>query len=362
MGIPTDTGPPSRIVFAGMLEVIGDEVSRLGGSRVLLLAGPRLESLVTELADRLGTSLVARFDGAVMHTPVEVTNRALAMAEAADVDCVVAIGGGSVTGLSKALALRGGYNQIIVPTTYAGSEVTPVLGETAQGVKTTHSSPAILPETVIYDVDLTMDLPASTTLTSSINALAHAVEALYSADANPVTDLMALDAVSAITRALPRVMADLHDAEGRADLLRAAWLAGSCLGAVGMGLHHKLCHTLGGSFGLPHGPTHTVVLPHVIAYNTPAAPATMQRIADALGVPDAATGVYDLVADLGGPRSLGELGFDPESIPRATELATAKPYPNPRPVTPAGVAALLRDATVGRRPSTESARTGSTLQ
>ena len=351
----TYTGLPSRIVFgSGTLGAVGDEVSRLGGNRVLLLAGPRLESLAADLTAQLGTRVVARFDGAAMHTPLEVTTRAMELAEAAAVDCVVAIGGGSATGLSKALAVRGGYNQIIVPTTYAGSEVTPVLGETVNGVKTTRSSADILPETVIYDVDLTLDLPAAITLTSSINALAHAVEALYSAERNPVTDLMALEAVASITRALPRVIADLHNTDARADLLRAAWLAGSCLGTVGMGLHHKLCHTLGGSFGLPHAPTHTVVLPHAMAYNAPAAASAMERIADAMGVPDAAAGVFDLVASLGGPLSLTELGFDTESIPRACELATAKPYPNPRPVTPSGIGGLLADATSGSRPTAKS--------
>jgi maleylacetate reductase len=347
----TYIGQPSRIVFgSGTVGAVGDEVSRLGADRVLLLAGPRLESLAAVLTAQLGSRVAARFDGAAMHTPLDVTTRAMEMAEAADIDCVVAIGGGSATGLSKALAVRGGYDQIIVPTTYAGSEVTPVLGETVDGVKTTRSSPAILPETVIYDVDLSLDLPAAITLTSSINALAHAVEALYSAQRNPVTDLMALEAVTSITRALPLVMADLRDAEARSDLLRAAWLAGTCLGSVGMGLHHKLCHTLGGSFGLPHAQTHTVVLPHAMAYNAPAAHDVMERIAEAMGVPDAASGVYDLVARLGGPISLAELGFDAESIPRASELATAKPYPNPRPVTPTGIGELLTAATAGHRP------------
>ncbi|GAA4480717.1 maleylacetate reductase [Rhodococcus olei] len=344
----TYTALPSRVVFgSGTVTRVREEVERLGRRRVLLLAGRHLDPRVT---DGLGDLVVTRFDGAVMHTPTPVTDRALVVAEQHDVDCVVAVGGGSTTGLSKALAARAGYDQVIVPTTYAGSEVTPVLGETRDGVKTTRSGPEILPETVVYDVDLTVDLPVALTLTSAVNAMAHAVEALYSAQANPVVDGMALDAIAAVARALPRVASDPHDLGARADLLQAAWLAGTCLGGVGMGLHHKLCHTLGGSFDLPHAPTHTVVLPHAMAYNAPAVPDVMARIADAMGVPDAPGGLYDLVAGLGGPTSLAEFGFTRADIGRAAELATATPYPNPRPVTADGIARLLTDAHDGRRP------------
>lgn len=347
----THNSAPSRVVFgSGTVNTIADEVRRLGRSRVLLLAGPRWNALAATIADQLGPRAVARFDDAVMHTPTEVTAHALDIARLHDVDCVIAIGGGSTTGLAKALAVRAGYDQIIVPTTYAGSEMTPVLGETTDGLKTTRSSVDILPETVIYDVDLTLGLPPDITLTSAINAMAHAVEALYSADADPVVDLMALEAIGSITRALPVVMADGNDLDGRAALLQAAWLAGSCLGAVGMGLHHKLCHTLGGSFGLPHAPTHTVILPHALAYNAAAVPAVMDRIAGAMGVTEAPDAMFDLVASLDGPTSLAELGFLDDDVERATELATAKPYPNPRPVTPAGITGLLTNAVHGRKP------------
>ncbi|MDI9917737.1 maleylacetate reductase [Rhodococcus sp. IEGM 1379] len=347
----TYTSTPSRVVFgSGTVAEVGNEVHRLHRSRVLLLGGPRLTTVTTAISEALGPLIVARFDDATMHTPTEVTTRALALAEKHAVDCVVAVGGGSTTGLSKALAARAGYDQIIVPTTYAGSEVTPVLGETTDGVKTTRSGPEILPETVIYDVDLTVGLPTELTLTSAINAMAHAVEALYSPETNPVIDSMAQGAIAAITRALPIVMADPTNLDARADLLQSAWLAGQCLGADGMGLHHKLCHTLGGSFSLPHAPTHTVILPHAMAYNAAAAPEVMAKIADAMRVPDAAAGVYDLIAALGGPTSLAELGFTRENIDSATELAIAKPYPNPRPVTGEGITDLLTAAYEGRRP------------
>ncbi|MFD7445757.1 maleylacetate reductase and hydroxyquinol 1,2-dioxygenase domain-containing protein [Streptomyces sp. NPDC059909] len=346
------TSRASRVVFgAGTAGRLRDEVERLGRSRVLLLSSPPLAEASARVRDALGDLVAAEFDGAAMHTPVEVTERALQMLRDADADCLVAVGGGSTTGLSKALALRTDLPQVILPTTYAGSEVTPVLGETRQGRKVTQSSPAILPETVVYDVDFTLTLPLAMSVTSGVNALAHAVEALYSADANPVTDRQALDAVSRIARALPRLAADPADADARADLLHAAWLAGTCLATVGMGLHHKLCHTLGGSFDLPHAPTHTVVLPHAMAYNAPAAPGAMRRIAEVLGVSDAPTAVYDLVASLGGPTSLRDLGLAEADLARAAELAVATPYPNPRELTGAGIAGLLADAWHGRRPA-----------
>ncbi|MFF7749041.1 maleylacetate reductase and hydroxyquinol 1,2-dioxygenase domain-containing protein [Streptomyces sp. NPDC007971] len=345
------TSRPSRVVFgAGTVDRLAEEVERLGCSRVLLLSSGPLAAASARVRQALGGLLAAEFGGAAMHTPVEVTEQALDLLRDSSVDGIVAVGGGSTTGLSKALALRTGLPQVILPTTYAGSEVTPVLGETRDGRKVTRSSPEILPETVVYDVDFTLTLPLSLSVTSGINALAHAVEALYSDEANPVTDQQALDAISRIARSLPRLAADPAAPEARADLLHAAWLAGTCLATVGMGLHHKLCHTLGGSFDLPHAETHTVVLPHAMAHNAPAVPGVMRRIADALGVPDAPSGVYDLVASLGGPTSLRDLGMPESGLARAAELATSTPYPNPRELTTEGITELLTGAWHGRRP------------
>lgn len=348
----TYTANASRVVFgAGTLNTLRSEAERRGRTRALVLTTPEQADLAATAAEVLGPLAVARFTGAAMHTPVEVTERAMEAVRQHAVDCLVAVGGGSTTGLAKALAVRTGLPQIVVPTTYAGSEVTPVLGETEGGVKTTRSAPEIQPETVVYDVDLTRSLPVHLSVTSGVNALAHAVEALYAPDANPVTDELALRAVTLMARALPAIVADPADREARADALQAAWLAGTCLGTVGMGLHHKLCHTLGGSFGLPHAETHTVVLPYAMAYNAPAAPDAMRRLARALGAADAPSAVHDLVRDLHGPASLNELGLAEADIARAAELATAQPYANPREVTREGVEALLRDAGSGRRPA-----------
>jgi alcohol dehydrogenase class IV/protocatechuate 3,4-dioxygenase beta subunit len=343
----------ARIVFgSGALDRLGSEVERLGGSRVLLVHDATLRDAADRAATVLGGRLAARFDGVAMHTPVEVTDVALGVARDGAVDCLVSIGGGSSTGLGKALALRTGLPLIAVPSTYAGSEVTPLLGETAAGEKTTQTNPVVLPKTVVYDVDLTLGMPVALSVTSGINAMAHAVEALYSAQVNPVINALAVESLRRLGAGLPRIAANPTDLDARSDALVGAWLAGTCLGTVGMSLHHKLCHTLGGSFGLPHAETHTVVLPHAMAYNAPAAPEAMTRVARALGVDDAAAGVYDLISSLGGPTSLAQLGFHAEDIDRAAALAAAKPYPNPRPVTADGIATLLREALAGTRPAT----------
>ncbi|ROS44308.1 maleylacetate reductase [Amycolatopsis thermoflava] len=347
-------GLPYRILFGqGTLAKLNAEVSRLSRSRVLLLTAGDLPGLGDQVERLLGPLCVARFDGATLHTPVTVTEEALGQLRASGADCVVAVGGGSTTGLSKALAACTGIDQIILPTTYAGSEVTPVLGETAGGRKTTRSSPSILPETVIYDVELSRGLPVPIAVTSAVNALAHAVEALYSAQANPIVDGWALDAVSGIGKGLSRLAGEPADLGVRSDLLRGAWLAGMCLASVGMGLHHKLCHVLGGSFGLPHAITHTVILPHVMSYNASATPDVMARIGAALNVPDAASGVFDLIKQADGPTSLRELGFGFDDLGKVADEVTASPYPNPKPLTRDGILGLLSQAWYGVRPAAE---------
>jgi maleylacetate reductase len=338
----------TRILFGpGTVQELAAELARLGAQHALILSTPGQRALARRIGNELGEKTAGVFSEAVMHTPIEVTERAAAYLEQVAADAVVAVGGGSTTGLGKALASRRGLPQLVLPTTYAGSEVTPVLGETADGEKTTRSSVEIQPDTVIYDVDLTMTLPWEVSLTSAVNAMAHAVEALYAAERPKDVDRTATDALTALATGLRDLHADRGNTEARSELLYGAWLAGVCLGAVGMGLHHKLCHTLGGSFGLPHAPTHTVVLPYAMEYNQPAAPSAIAAAAAALQVPEGPSGLQHLVRSLGGPTDLAALGFAIPDIPRAAELATARPYPNPREVTPAGVAELLRRATTG---------------
>lgn len=345
------TAAPVRVVFgAGTRDQVRAEVERLRGTKALVLSGPRGVPAARAVAAALGPLYAGMFDGAAMHTPVDVTERALAVVRETGADCLVAVGGGSTTGLAKAIALRTDLPQVVLATTYAGSEVTPVLGETEAGRKVTSRSDRVLPETVIYDVELTTALPVGVSVTSAINAMAHAVEALYSPQANPVTDGMALAAITGIATALPVVAATPDDLDARAELLNAAWLAGTCLGTVGMGLHHKLAHVLGGTFGLPHAETHTVLLPHVMAYNAPAAPEAFGRIAAALGAREAPAAVFDLISELRGPTSLRELGMVDADLAAAAGQALTERYPNPREPSAAGVLALLTDAWHGNRP------------
>jgi alcohol dehydrogenase class IV/protocatechuate 3,4-dioxygenase beta subunit len=318
----TYRGNPGRVVFRpGALADLPAEVARLGCARALLLVTPSQAAAGARAEELLGAVAAGRFDRVAMHTPVEVTDEAAKHLERHAADCLVAIGGGSAVGLGKALAVRSGLPLVAVPTTYAGSEVTPVVGETANGVKTVRSVPEAQPRTVLYDVELTLGLPVPITVTSGVNAMAHAVEALYSPEANPVTDGHAVEAIGRLSSALPRIAADPGDLPARTDAQIGAWLAGLCLGAVPMGLHHRLCHVLGGSFGLPHAETHTVLLPHVLA----SAPDALDRVAEAMNVPEAATGLHDLVASLGGPLSLASLGLAESDLPRAAEAAGSGP-------------------------------------
>lgn len=342
---------PARVIFGtGTLARLGDEVERLGLKRVLVLATPAQQGQAERLAASLGERAAGVFAGATMHTPVEVTDRAMAEVVSLGADGVVAVGGGSTIGLGKAIALRSDLPQIVVPTTYAGSEMTPILGETRNGAKTTQRSPKILPETVIYDVELTLTLPPQLSATSGINAIAHAVEALYAPDGNPIVSLMAEEGIAALARALPAIMSDPSQREARSDALYGAWLCGACLGAVGMALHHKLCHALGGAFDLPHAETHTVILPHAIAYNAASAPDAMRRVARALGADEAATGVHELARRLGAPRALRDLGMPESGIDQAAEIATRNPYPNPRLVERDAIRGLIARAWAGEPP------------
>lgn len=342
---------PARIVFGqGTINQVADEVSRLNCRRALILSTPQQQRDAERLASHLGGFAAGVFAGAVMHTPVDVTEQAMSLLRELDSDCTIALGGGSTIGLGKAIALRTDLPQIVIPTTYAGSEATPILGETEGGRKTTQRSLKVLPEVIIYDVDLTLTLPPGLTATSGMNAMAHAVEALYAENANPVISLLAEQAIAMLASALPRIVRNPRDRDARSDALYGAWACGTCLGAVGMALHHKLCHVLGGSFGLPHAETHTVVLPHAAAFNASAAPEAMARVARALGVREAAQGLFELAGKLGAPRSLREIGMSDGGLDHAADLAVASPYWNPRPIERAAIRALLQDAYDGRPP------------
>ncbi|MDI7861757.1 maleylacetate reductase [Rhizobiaceae bacterium n13] len=343
---------PQRIVFgAGKIETLPTEVAGLGAKRALIISTPGQQGTAEDLARRLGRSAAGICAEARMHTPVEVTDRAMAVLTKSHADCLVAFGGGTAIGLSKALALRTGLPQIVIPTTYAGSEMTPILGQTENGVKTTIRSAQILPRLIIYDVDLTLALPSSVTATSGMNAMAHAIEGLYARDRNPVTSLMALDAIRSLGEALPTLHRNGSDRNARLQAQYAAWLAGHVLGTVGMALHHKLCHTLGGSFDLPHAETHTVILPHVAAFNAAGDPAALAAAAAALRGEHAGQALYDLAVEIGTATSLKTLGMQEADLDRAAELAVQKPYWNPRPFDRTKIREILGQAFEGMRPA-----------
>jgi maleylacetate reductase len=343
--------PAYRVIFgAGSISQLPAEVDRLGAHRVLIVSTAAERAMAEEVARPLGARIAGFFDDAVMHHPIETVRAARDRAGATRADCCVTIGGGTTTGTGKAIALESGLPVIAVPTTYAGSEMTPIYGITEGTVKTTGRDRKVLPRLVIYDPELTISLPPEVSGPSGINALAHSIEGLYAVDTNPITSLMAEESIRALSRALPLVVRHPADLAARSDALYGAWLAGIVLGNAAMGLHHKLCHTLGGTFNLPHADVHTVILPHALAYNRDFALEAMQRAAQALGADDAARAVYDLALNVGARTSLAALGMPHDGLDRAADLAVQNQYPNPRPLDRPAIRQLLEDAYNGTRP------------
>jgi len=348
----TYTALPARVVFgAGAVAQLPAELEKLGAKRALVLSTPGRAASVKAVAASLGARCAGIYDKAVMHVPVEVAEDARRVAQELSADCCVAVGGGSTIGLGKAIAAASGLPVLAVPTTYSGSEMTPIYGLTESGQKRTQRDAKVLPKTVIYDPQLTLGLPPGTSAASGMNAIAHCVEAMYAQDANPIVSLMAEEGIRALAASLPAIVRHPADAEARSEALYGAWLAGIALGSAGMALHHKLCHTLGGTWNLPHAETHAIVLPHAARYNRDAAPEAMARIARALGANDAPTGLYDLETKLGLKMRLADLGMQEADLERAAQLATQAPYPNPAAIESAQVLQLLRNAFAGRRPA-----------
>jgi len=343
-------GSPARIVFGeGKSREAADWLRKAGKSRALVLSTPHQKADAETLAKALDGLAAGIFTGATMHTPVDVTEQAMKVAAEIQADCVVSLGGGSTTGLGKAIAYRNDLLQLVIPTTYAGSEVTNILGQTEGGKKTTVRDPRILPEIVIYDPKLTLGLPAAMSVTSGLNAMAHAIEGLYAEDRNPISSLMAVEGLKAFATSLPDVVREPKSLEARSQALYGAWLCGTVLGAVGMSLHHKLCHVLGGSFDMPHAETHAVMLPHTAGFNAQAARQQLAPAADIFGG-SIGGGLWDFAKSLGAPLTLKELGLAEADLDRATEIAVSNPYYNPRPIDAKSIRALLQAAREGCRP------------
>jgi maleylacetate reductase len=343
--------PAVRVVLrVGALSEVADEARKLG-RRTLLIADEAMKPRADVIAADLGDRLAGRIDEVIMHVPVEQARAAVAYAGETGADAIVAIGGGSATGLAKAIAKELHLPIVAVPTTYAGSEMTPIWGLTEGDRKTTGRDLHVLPRTVVYDPALTVGLPVSTSAASAMNAIAHCVEGMYSSAASPVTSLLAEEGVRALAAALPRVVADPTDLAARSEAQYGAWLAGWVLGTTGMGVHHKICHVLGGTYNLPHAPAHSAVIAYATAYNAAYAPAAMARLARALGSATAAEGIWDLARRIGAPTSLAAVGFRESDAEEAARLVTAAPFASPRPVDPDSIRDLLIAACRGDRPS-----------
>jgi len=347
---------PTRVLFgSGTLPQAREEAAALGVSRALVLSTPEQTAMAERVADLLGAGAAGIFSRATMHTPVSVTRQAMEAVAELGADGLVAVGGGSTTGLGKAVALRTDLPQLVIPTTYAGSEMTDIVGQTEDGVKTTQRGPKIQPETVIYDVDLTLSLPQGLSGASGVNAIAHAVEALYARNGNPIISMMAKEGVRSLARGLPGVQRDPGDIEARTYSLYGAWLCAVCLGATEVALHHKLCHVLGGLFNLPHAQTHSAVLPHALNYNAPAAPAAMASLSEALSGAEPARALHELAEGVGVRMALRDYGMPESGIEQAADLALKNPYWNPRELDRQGITEIIAAAWRGDPPASSSA-------
>ncbi len=343
---------PGRVVFgAGSRNRLLEEVMSLGASKVLIVAGTHEDALAAEVAELLGTLAVGRFADVVQHVPAAKAAAAADLARRLDAELVLTVGGGSATGFGKAIALECNVTTMAVPTTYAGSEMTPIWGVTDGDHKRTGIDVRVKPAVVVYDPELTVSLPPSIGGPSGMNALAHAIEALYGPGANPVISAIALESIRALAVALPVITTTPSDIDGRTDALYGAYLAGVALATGGTALHHKTCHVLGGMFDLNHGDMNAVILSHALAYNAPAIPDLVDRIANALGADDAVTGVADLARSIDAPTSLEAIGMPADGIDEAARRVVVEAAANVRPPDEEGIRTMLRAAHSGETPA-----------
>lgn len=337
-----------RVVFGtgAAVENTVAAVLRLGAERVLLIAGDSATATADAVAAQV--PIAVRIREVVQHVPEADAAAAADRARAADCDAIVSIGGGSATGLAKAVALRLGIPVIAVPTTFAGSEATDVWGITDAERKTTGTDPLALPRTVVYDADLLAGLPGDLAVASGLNAMAHAIDSLWAPRADPINRALATEGMAALILGLRALRAAPADRDARELMLYGTYLASVAFASAGSGLHHRICHVLGGAFGLPHAPTHAVMLRYVVAFNAPASPDAAARISAAFAGAPAASALFAFEEELAAPRSLAELGLAQDDIAHAATLTLAAvPASNPRPVTLEDLERLLHAAWAG---------------
>lgn len=360
-------------------EHVAAEIARLGASRPMVIAGAS-ERALAETATA-GTTSALWWDEVVQHVPVEIAEKARAAAAEHDVDVLVSVGGGSTTGLAKAIALTAGLPVIAVPTTYAGSEATDVWGLTEDRTKTTGVDPRVLPVSVVYDAELSRTLPVELSVASGLNGMAHCIDSLWAPKADPINQALALEGARVLNLALRGIVADPEDLDAREQALYGCYLAAVSFASAGSGLHHKICHVLGGTFNLPHAQTHATVLPYVLAFNAPAVPELAVRLAAALGRAPSAAGEDPATAMLHGlpvaegdhpaavavdalralcravdaPSRLADYGFTAAGIPEAAgRILEVAPASNPVTVTQENITDLLTEALTGAAPTVDS--------
>jgi alcohol dehydrogenase class IV len=376
------THPAQQVVF-GIEAVarLGDFSERYHWQRLLLCASgsSQRSGHVARIQAALGARLVATYDRVQPHVPDFQVTEVLALAEANEIDAIVGLGGGSPIGMAKAISFALEAKRvkssrtplpadqplvpvIAVPTTYAGSEMTPVYGVTQHdngtARKVTVTDPRVTPKLAMYDPQLTVPLPPELTASTGINALAHCIEAVYSITRNPLSTAAALSGARDIAQALPRCYAQGDDLEARTQMLVGSYLAGTALSNVTMGLHHGICHILGGTAGVAHGIANSIMLPYVMRFNLDTTAPELAAIGEAMGLArngrsdstvaeEAAQRVYDLVREMKLPQQLRLVGVSENDLPRLAQLAMASRTikNNPKPIAdPAQIEALLRAA------------------
>ncbi len=342
---------PQRVCFGTgeAAATVARELERLGASKVMVIAAEPESELAGRITGDVPVAL--RYHEVVMHVPAGVADRAREAAAQHGADALLSVGGGSTTGLAKAIALTSGLPIVAVPTTYAGSEATNVWGLTEGARKTTGTDARVLPRVIVYDAALTVSLPVPMSVASGLNALAHCIDSMWAPNADPIDRALASEGIRALRAGLPAVAADPAGLDGREQALYAAYLSAVAFASAGSGLHHKICHVLGGAYNLPHAQTHAVVLPYVLAFNGAAMPEAERRIADALGAGRANDGLEELRRELSAPRALRDYGFTESDIPAAADATLPAVPPNPRPVTAGDLRRLLRAAWAGADPA-----------
>ncbi|MFC5947446.1 maleylacetate reductase [Pseudonocardia lutea] len=327
-------------------DALSGELDRLGATRALLVADVAAPDLLQRITEPLADRIVVTLTDVRQHVPIEQAEAARAAARDHDVEAIITVGGGSATGLGKAVALTRDVPIISVPTTYAGSELTPIWGLTEARRKSTGRDERVRPKVVVYDPELLTSLPAEVATASAFNALAHCYETLWASATTPVARMYALEGIEWVTTGLRMSSGAVGDDLRRAEtLLHGTYFAGTAFAITGSGLHHKICHVLGGRFGLPHAQTHTALLPHVAAFNQETLDGLDPRLAHALHASDSREGLAALYAATGAPQSLQQVGLTASQLPEAiAAVQESLPIPNPRPVTAAAVAELLTAA------------------